>query len=507
MLAQAKVTSFDEHAKTAVIDLSWENAWKNEINFDGVYVFLKYRPAAEDGFRSMRLAGDGGRFSGATSVPEGFSLGESNVRVGAYAPETRLGFFVFPDEACSHQSVSVSGIRVPVTADKAEQIEVFAIEMVYIPEGGFKMGDPQGPIRMGGSCINGFYTWPDKPMYAIASEDAIPFGPEDGMLFCDMDSENGRNIEQFTIPAEYPKGYGAMWYMKHALTMGQWVHFLNCLTRKQQNRQVWSDVSGDKVPHFYVMTDSDHPLDRNEVFCQPGGHGTTEPITFYTSVPHRIANGLNWFSAASFACFAGLRPVSELEYIKACRGPLEPQEHEFAWGSSDIGRAWNFMGIPNTAYDIPVPVRAGALANSNYGSHTAMLHGVPKPFTGDAPDWGGTASETTFENAPLCEGYSERVCRGASYYGVMEMSGNHWEYLVSATMKESLVFRRDYGTGELTEDGEYDIPSWPDPKTGAGFSQKGGNYMSKPNFFVDSRPFGTFIKQTIVFHGGARVCY
>ncbi|RKJ81929.1 hypothetical protein D7X33_03085 [Butyricicoccus sp. 1XD8-22] len=504
MLVQAKATAFDAATRTVSLDLQWENAWKNEVNFDGAYVFLKYRPAAGEAFRSMKLRGAGGGMTERKPLPEGFSLGESSVKLGAFLPETQLGFFVFPEEACSRQTVRAAGIQVPVEAGCAEEIEVFSIEMVYIPEGRFTIGDPKGPKRMGGSCLNGFYTYPDKPMYEIASEKAISLGPEAGMLYCDADYvPGGEDVQQkrLTIPEAFPKGFAGMWYMKHPLTMRQWVQYLNCLTRRQQQRQVWADVSGDAVPHFYVMTDSDHLQDRNAVFCRPAGHGTENPITFYTSAPNRIANGLNWFSAASFACFAGLRPVTELEYTKACRGPLAPVEREFPWGSSAIGRVWNLSGERL----LPLPEKPGALANCVFDTHTVMFHGQPKKFTGDGPQWGGTPDEGTFENAPLIEGYSERECRGSSYYGVMELAGTVWEYMVSASLEDGVRFDRSYGTGELTEDGEYEMPSWPSPKTGAGFSMRGGNYASAPNFFVDTRPFGAYVKKTIVFHGGARV--
>ena len=88
---------------------------------------------------------------------------------------------------------------------------------------------------------------------------------------------------------------------------------------------------------------------------------------------------------------------------------------------------------------------------------------------------------------------------------MMELAGTVWEYLVSATIEEGVRFDGSHGTGELTADGEYDMPSWPSPKTGAGFSMRGGNYASAPNFFVDTRPFGAYVKETIVFHGGARI--
>ena len=35
--------------------------------------------------------------------------------------------------------------------------------------------------------------------------------------------------------------------------------------------------------------------------------------------------------------WAGLRPMTELEYEKICRGPSAPVAGEYAWGSTTIG--------------------------------------------------------------------------------------------------------------------------------------------------------------------------
>ena len=120
MLVQAKVTAFHAETRTVTLDLQWENAWKNQTNFDGAYIFLKYRPAVGEAFRSMKLRGTGGGMTERNPLPEGFSLGESNVKLGAFLPDTRLGFFLFPDEVCRRQTVRVAGIQVPVEADCAE---------------------------------------------------------------------------------------------------------------------------------------------------------------------------------------------------------------------------------------------------------------------------------------------------------------------------------------------------------------------------------------------------
>ena len=48
----------------------------------------------------------------------------------------------------------------------------------------------------------------------------------------------------------------------------------------------------------------------------------------------RPCNHLCWADAVAFAAWAGLRPMTELEYEKACRGPGYAHHGELAWGQN-----------------------------------------------------------------------------------------------------------------------------------------------------------------------------
>jgi len=112
------------------------------------------------------------------------------------------------------------------------------------------------------------------------------------------------------------------------LSSRQWVDFLNTLTRTQQQAHVASDISGDKIEHYYVMTDTDTEHLGNTIVCAKEGNGTKEPVKFYTYAPAKAVNYISWSDLTAYADWAGLRPITELEYEKACRGPVKPEGHD-----------------------------------------------------------------------------------------------------------------------------------------------------------------------------------
>ena len=48
----------------------------------------------------------------------------------------------------------------------------------------------------------------------------------------------------------------------------------------------------------------------------------------------RPCNYLSWDDAMAYADWAALRPMTELEFTKACRGDKEPAFHERPWGNN-----------------------------------------------------------------------------------------------------------------------------------------------------------------------------
>lgn len=118
--------------------------------------------------------------------------------------------------------------------------------------------------------------------------------------------------------------------MKYKITAQQYMDFLNCLTRTQQDARTQADLSGTTASNKYVMTNSATVQDRNPIACNV--NIGTGPIEFYvdmddTNAANSINDGanvvLNHMTPSDIIAYmdwSGLRPMTELEYEKNNKG-------------------------------------------------------------------------------------------------------------------------------------------------------------------------------------------
>ena len=504
-----KNTRRTENGYKLCFDMSWQEAFCDETNCDGVYIFARYKRAGEYGYLpAPPTFFSSGDFDRTDKLPREFSLGVSSIKTGGYAPADKLGIFIFTAQSCRRAELCITDAEIEVSTDgEAEDIVLFAVEMVYIPSGGHFIGDPENGISKGGKLKNCYYSYPTGGAYLVGSEGEIRFAPEEGCLYCDYDTPNSRQEDdRFIIPESFPKGYDSMWYMKHSLTEGQYVRFLNCLTRPQQQSHVLSDISGDRIDSYYVMTGTSHERDRAAIVCRRSGNGTEAPVKFFAAAENRSVNGISYNDVSAFACFAGLRPITELEFEKAARGPLPAVAGEFAWGTTNIGRVFHFDGVDGSGTEKPVSQTAGAICNCNFGTGIAPFD-AGKRTEPENPGWEGPISAGLFQRGELVDGFSERECTGASYYGVMELCGNVWENLVTPMRESGRQYDGAHGSGILDENGMHTMPTWPSALTGEGVGVRGGVFVSPDPGYIHMalRVFGAHTKPDKRFHGGLRV--
>jgi hypothetical protein len=170
--------------------------------------------------------------------------------------------------------------------------------------------------------------------------------------------------------------------------------------------------------------------------------------------------------------------MTELEFEKVCRGPeLVPgtatQRPQYAWGSTDIYPAAGFLN-KGSANEAP----------PNTTGNCAVVKNDP-PVVAKTT----IGSETNNElDGPMRAGgfatpVSSREKAGASFYGVMEMSGNLWERCITVGNDAGRAFQgwivNGHGNGETGPLINPDLPiggGWP-AVNAAGLGFRGGSYL------------------------------
>jgi formylglycine-generating enzyme required for sulfatase activity len=220
--------------------------------------------------------------------------------------------------------------------------------------------------------------------------------------------------------------------MKYEISQQGYVDFLNSLTQPQANARKYSGNT-----YRYAITGS-----------TVGSYATTNPYV--------ACNNLNWADLAAYFDWSGLRPLTELEFEKACRGTIPAVPNEYSWGTTEIASS-------------PYTLSNSGADNENIAANYSTTVGnaaysLTTPFNGSI-------------NGPVRVGIfagnssnSGRVTAGATYYGIMEMSGNLLEHFITVGNPTGRAFTGLHGDGSLNTYGNADVANWPGPSSlGAGF--------------------------------------
>ena len=448
---------------SVVFNISWENSWRLSsapANWDAAWVFIKFRQ-------------NNGAWQHATlglnntnhDAPSGCTVDAVNDGMGVFIYRSDNGSgnnnwididlrWLYGENDLSDDA---SGI----------EIKVFAIEMVYVPQGSFYVGD--------GSSIGRLWNADDvntNPAYISTSPitikcEAIHADYQfDGQLEGDgilIDGDGGIDVDGNTIidNPNFPTGYNAFYCMKYELSNQQVADFLSTLTLEQQNTRTFFNITQTPL-HPYPMNHVNVPQSRNCVRGEIISSG--EPLNFFCDLNENgnaddandganiaICN-IGWPDGTSFSDWAGLRPMTELEYEKACRGPEIPIANEYAWHTTNVyGDASTQYNINNLGEENSYPSNPGTgiYANAQYKY---------------------TTGHDTQHDAPLRCGMfatsnSNRINAGASYYGIMDLSGTMAERTVSLGHIDGRNFQGTNGDGILTTtigyEGNANNEDWP----------------------------------------------
>ena len=438
-------------------DISWENSWRvNSFYYDAAWVFVK--ASVNDG-AWQHVAISDKDLSGAAGTGLKLDVAADNKGAFLYRAADGTG------------TLSATGIKLKLSrtgilfSSAKIKIQVFAIEMVHVPQGAFYVGS--GGTESG-SFTDGTWsgtegTTPTIP-FKVTSEAALTINTGSGNLWGTATSGNSTIgitgiLSDNSAGLGFPKGFNAFYCMKYEITQGQYRDFLNTLTRAQQAMRVQTSVASGVtlVTNRYVMSNSSAVSYRNGIKCDGSIHNS-DPLTFYcdlqaNDVYNESTDGewiacsyLKWADLCAYADWAALRPMTELEFEKACRGAKDPVADEYAWGSTSITKTTGVLTNPGTSGEI------ATLASANCNINTS----------GVGPLRCGFAAKSS----------SNRESSGGSFYGIMNLSDNLYERAVTVGNATGRLFAGAHGDGALTSstDGNANVTAWPGTNaTGAGY--------------------------------------
>ncbi len=451
---------------TIQFDLTWANSWRGGgvNNWDAAWVFAKYRTIGGL-WVHVPLELNGYSNSGPTGSTAAVGLRTPGI---PYDPVTNpvVGAFLYRAAAGSG-TFSAIGQQLPwnyaamgISFNDITQVQVFAIEMVYVPGGAFYVGSSGTENN---SLTDGGWTSGPSIPFQFLTEGAVTFGPGLGNL-----SNVGSSGVPVIIASAFPKGFNSFYGMKYEISQQGYVDFLNTLTYAQQTGRTENPPnSAAGTPGLQFSGNGQ----RNGIDIQTPGISSTTPAVFACNLDGDAVYGeavdgkdiacnyLSWGDVCAYLDWSGLRPMTELEFEKSCRGPLPPLANEFPWGTASIATALYTLsnsGANNEGIATNYSTTAG---NATY----AVTWGS-QPGTGPvrAGIFAAHASNTG------------RVSAGAGYCGAMDLAGNNWEQVITIANPEGRAFTGTHGNGTLTTSGAADQSTWPNVTTGLGSTIRGG---------------------------------
>jgi len=435
---------------SVAFDMNWENSFRNSSgtgNWDAAWVFVKYKIGATGEWKHATLNTTG------HTIP---SLGASTQTDGT-------GIFLYRNTT-GNGTFTLNGVELRwnygtdgVPDESKIYVKVFAIEMIYIPEESFYVGS-------GGQTDNGNYKSNDGEFrqandvsstglattFLINSTPPTIQGNNISSNINNLTAFNGINLDLGTttgtasLASGFPTGYYGFYAMKYEITQGQYSDFLNTLTYNQQEHRITNSPGALSGTGAFDSPGSY----RNSIEISSSGKAVGIPALFGCDLNNNdvynessdgnwiACNYISWQDLTAFLDWAALRPLTELEYEKICRGPLSPVQDEYPWGNTII------KGIGN-------------ILNAGQPNETSNTNGA------------NTNMESIFTDGPLRVGIfatstSNRKDAGSSYYGAMEMGGNVWEQLIGINSSVGRNFSGTPGNGILDSNGDANTTDWPD---------------------------------------------
>ena len=442
---------------TISFTIKWDNSWyvtTGPSNWDAVWIFVK-RQTCDQANQNPWLH--------ETLASSGHSVTGTQLQVDL--PTDRRGVFIRRSAAGMGNITQVTVTLTLSTAINSDNIGLYGMEMVNVPQESFYIGD-------GRPDLNGFTDGnSNNPLQITASHQS------NGLGASTVYQKNGYGSTG-SLPSTFPIGYNQFYCMKYEVTVAQYVAFLNTLTYNQQLKL--QEDENSTTPASLTGTVMNVRAGYRIEVKTPGVSTTSLTPAVYANDATDDNNfdqnddGLNLPVSVrvkdylAFLDWSALRPMTEFEYEKACRGPLTPVLNEYAWGTAqetEINWYWH---------------------RDNKLTPNEVLNYFPfGPRNCCGMVWRvGIAATAT----------SDRVHAGATYYGILDMTGNVFERAVGGYNYDYSAFTTTNGDGNIDSDAFANVTGWPINRTyrhvyESLYMRKGGSSNNMANGFISNRQY------------------
>jgi formylglycine-generating enzyme required for sulfatase activity len=432
---------------TIQFTIRWDNSWRVAAapsNWDAIWVFVKYQDCATNLWNHVDLS----------TVVANHSVTGAQLEVLAVADGKGIYLRQNANGVGNISSATVT-LKFNTLIDAGYNYRVFGIEMVNIPSGDFYIGDgTRGTSLFGFSDVNPF---PPKLITNAIQTAGI------GAASNYTDVNFGSTAP---LPSTYPIGWNSFYCMKYEISQEQYVAFLNTLTYDQQ-ASVTANSPSSAVGTLAIAAAT---FSRNGIRIQTSGTLNNIPAVYGNDLNNNgtfnegadgqniACNWLQWSDLTAYLDWSALRPITEFEFEKVCRGTNTALPGEFAWGTTAILQA-----------------QSGAITNSGVANEVSSTSGSGLCAFG---------SNNTAQGPLRCgfaaTALTNRAQAGASFYGCLDMSGNVMEQCVGGQNFNYSNFTNLPGDGSLSSSGTANTVGW--PTTGGG---RGGAIMRGGDWFTN----------------------
>lgn len=420
-------------------NLTWNNSWKDNINSDAVWIFAKYK-VGTSAWQHATLNATGIALGTGTPVIVNVSCDQK----GAMVARRDFG----------QGTVTVTGMEIQwnyglngVNDTNTVSMNIYGIEMVYIPSGPFAIGDGNGSNS---SSTSSFYAVTTHLPYTIdnlmspnisATGDFVnPSSNPANFIRIDGDGGLDLNLDGVVDSTRFPTGFNAFYMMKYEITQGQYTDFLNALTYAQQTNRVNNSTNTQGQNAYDGQVGASN---RYTIIVQTPGTNPSAPRLYSTARPDRGCHMLNTADVWAYLDWVALRPFTELEYEKAGRGPEPPVTSQSMNGTTNVNQLNpTLTGTENGTEVHNSSTQWGAI---NFNSSVSQGDG------GNGPVRVGLLSTAS----------GSRTSAGKSYYGVDNLGDHLYEWMVTVGNVAGRSFIGNHGDGSLHTNGHANEGSWP----------------------------------------------